>query len=436
MTPLTSIVALLALPLTLALAAVAPAGSRADGPSAEELLALARARVIGARPNTTNAGTLRASGTMKVQQVPLEGKYTELHHAVGRGRIGWTFPGYGETVEGCDAGVHYEASPMGVDLRRGWRGAAALRMLALRRFVPWQTVYESAVLAGSETLEGERCHRIELAPKRPEDVGLDAPGADEARPKPDVWYVGADSLLVHRIDMQVSVPNRGAGTLALGFGDWRMVQGILVPYRTTRTMHGFTMVAQADIVELDVELEDAVFAAPEAVRKELGLPPAAAALTEPTWTVVELTVQPTVTVRTEVAPAEISRTLAALLPEVVRYVGEVGGEVAGPPFTRYHGEKDGKLDLEVGVPVRKGVEGRGRIQASTLPGGRAVTGDHVGEYHRLTETHAKLAAWLAEHGEVASGGVWEVYWTDPGLEPDRSKWRTQLVQPLNGRKAE
>ena len=41
MTPLTSIVALLALPLTLALAAVAPAGSRADGPSAEELLALA-----------------------------------------------------------------------------------------------------------------------------------------------------------------------------------------------------------------------------------------------------------------------------------------------------------------------------------------------------------------------------------------------------------
>ena len=33
---------------------------------------------------------------------------------------------------------------------------------------------------------------------------------------------------------------------------------------------------------------------------------------------------------------------------------------------------------------------------------------------------------VAERG----GGAWEVYWTDPGVVPDSSKWRTQLFMPI------
>jgi hypothetical protein len=31
---------------------------------------------------------------------------------------------------------------------------------------------------------------------------------------------------------------------------------------------------------------------------------------------------------------------------------------------------------------------------------------------------------------VADGGPWEIYWTDPGLERDPAKWRTEIVQPV------
>ena len=27
-------------------------------------------------------------------------------------------------------------------------------------------------------------------------------------------------------------------------------------------------------------------------------------------------------------------------------------------------------------------------------------------------------------------GQWEIYWTDPGLEPDPAKWRTQIFFPV------
>jgi len=47
----------------------------------------------------------------------------------------------------------------------------------------------------------------------------------------------------------------------------------------------------------------------------------------------------------------------------------------------------------------------------------------------LGETHEKIQAYMKEHGLVARGACWEEYWTDPGMEPDSSKWRTRVVWP-------
>ena len=86
--------------------------------------------------------------------------------------------------------------------------------------------------------------------------------------------------------------------------------------------------------------------------------------------------------------------------------------------------------MEAGIPVKAAITGRGRIQAGELPAGKVVSAWHLGPYHKLQESYGKLEAWLKEHKHSSRGGAWEIYWTDPGLEPDQRKWCTQILWPI------
>jgi effector-binding domain-containing protein len=41
-----------------------------------------------------------------------------------------------------------------------------------------------------------------------------------------------------------------------------------------------------------------------------------------------------------------------------------------------------------------------------------------------------IQAWLEENARCVAGSPWEVYATDPGAEPDVSKWVTEVYYPL------
>ena len=58
-----------------------------------------------------------------------------------------------------------------------------------------------------------------------------------------------------------------------------------------------------------------------------------------------------------------------------------------------------------------------------------VAADGSSAPQRVVASEA-LDRWCAEHGRRAAGPNWEVYWTDPGREPDPAKWRTEVLKPL------
>ena len=138
------------------------------------------------------------------------------------------------------------------------------------------------------------------------------------------------------------------------------------------------------------------------------------------------------TVRLEIDATRVSESLAVALTEVVRAITEQGGEMTGPPFSRYHSidPETQRIDLEAGIPVKAPIEASGRVKPSELPGGRAAMTWHVGSYHQLQQSYDRLEAWIGEQELEPRGGFWEVYWTDPGLEPDPSSWRTQIFWPV------
>jgi effector-binding domain-containing protein len=140
--------------------------------------------------------------------------------------------------------------------------------------------------------------------------------------------------------------------------------------------------------------------------------------------------QHVVSIRIQCHVAELGAILSEILPEVWRYVRNNGVAPVGPPFTRYHGFSDDRVDIEGGLPIGKPLPGEGRIIAGVLPGGSVAATVHTGPYDKLPDAHDALHEWIEQNKKDSAGPQWEVYWTDPGLEPNPEKWKTELMWPV------
>ncbi len=151
---------------------------------------------------------------------------------------------------------------------------------------------------------------------------------------------------------------------------------------------------------------------------------------KPEFETTQLEARPIVGIRTTVAMSEIGKVMGTLFGEVYGYVQRNGGQAAGMPLAIYYSPPGDTVDLECAIPVASPMAGAGRVQAGELPAGTAATAAHVGPYEALSRTWAGLMAWMESQGLEGAGAPWEVYVTDPGAEPDQSKWRTDIFFPV------
>ena len=152
--------------------------------------------------------------------------------------------------------------------------------------------------------------------------------------------------------------------------------------------------------------------------------------------------QPYVAIRARVTMAELGG-LGARFGEVFGWLGARGLAPAGAPFFKYNViDMMRELEVEAGVPVAATVDGDDHVVSGVLPAGRYATVTHVGHPSELMEVTKALLEWATAQGlrwdvSAADGGErWgsrlEIYLTDPGEEPDMSKWQTQLAFRLAG----
>ncbi|MBX3463645.1 MAG: GyrI-like domain-containing protein [Planctomycetes bacterium] len=332
---------------------------------------------------------------------------------------------WGAMEKGLHGDVVWEIDPqMGAKVLRGDAAAASRRYFAMLRGDDPRRLYRRIEKTGSEVLTGEEVTVLRMTTDD-----------DHA----DTWYVAADGT-VARIDTALPAPESADAAFGMrdlmdaqiSFADWQQVDGRRYPKRRILAMGKARVISTWETVAFGDAIAPAKFALPEAVAKLKNAPlqPASDADGKATWQVVERQAQPVASIRVRVKASEIGTQLAILLPEVAMHLNAVGAQPAGPPFSRHHGQKDGEVDLEAGMPVQKPFEEKGRVKNGELPAGKAVTGWHVGPYDKLTLAHEALAAHLAGNKMKARGGVWEVYWTDPGMVPDPAKWKTQLFAPI------
>lgn len=135
--------------------------------------------------------------------------------------------------------------------------------------------------------------------------------------------------------------------------------------------------------------------------------------------------------------------LPPLMPRVFAWLRERDVPAAGPPFWKYNVIDMARLlEVEVGVPVTAAADGDDRVLAGVLPAGRYVTVRHTGHPDGLIDVIASLLEWARQEDlswdmtNTPAGERWrarlEIYETDPAVEPDMTKWTTQLAFRLSG----
>ena len=144
----------------------------------------------------------------------------------------------------------------------------------------------------------------------------------------------------------------------------------------------------------------------------------------------QLDAQPILGIRTTTGMDKIAQIMGPLFGEVYGYIQAQGQRPAGMPLTIYHSMDGNTVELECALPVASPMAGAGRIQPGELPCGTMASITHMGPYDDLPATWAALTEWMQSEGLEAGGAPWEVYVTDPGAEPDKSKWRTDIFFPV------
>lgn len=139
--------------------------------------------------------------------------------------------------------------------------------------------------------------------------------------------------------------------------------------------------------------------------------------------------KPTLSIRSRTSIQGLPKLLGESYGKIAGYLAELGEEPAGAPFAAYHNMDLHDLDVEIGFPVAKAVQGRGEIQASQIPGGKLGYALHTGRYADITPAYDALTQFVKDQGYEPTGVSYEFYLNDPGETP-QEQLQTQIVFPL------
>ncbi len=145
---------------------------------------------------------------------------------------------------------------------------------------------------------------------------------------------------------------------------------------------------------------------------------------------VDATPMKVVTMKVSCAPQDITKTLGETYGKIMMFNKKAKVKQAGPVFAIYTNYTDTKVDIEAGgivdaLPTKLD----SGINAYETSHTKALKVSYFGGYNSMYPFHMGISEWLKKNGKDEHAPRWELYITDPGMEPDSTKWQTDIVIP-------
>lgn len=131
--------------------------------------------------------------------------------------------------------------------------------------------------------------------------------------------------------------------------------------------------------------------------------------------------------RQEVKVANMQQFYATNLGQLFGKVQAGGVEMDGMPcglFFRMD-QRDGMVDMAAAIPIKQAVSISG-ADSYAIDAKRGLQIDYLGDYQGVSAAHTAMSEYLRDRGYLQDHPVIEEYVTDPGTEPDPSKWLTRV----------
>lgn len=147
-------------------------------------------------------------------------------------------------------------------------------------------------------------------------------------------------------------------------------------------------------------------------------------------TVTNVPARRLVVLRGRVPIEQLTQVIPHRIAETAAWVGKNGGWIGAPMAIVGSPDEDDVVDLDVGWPVAEQVDPQAPFEVVTHPPTRAVVHRHIGPGENVHQTYALLERAMAAAGLRPTAPPRESYETDPAQEPDREKWVTEIVWPV------
>lgn len=129
--------------------------------------------------------------------------------------------------------------------------------------------------------------------------------------------------------------------------------------------------------------------------------------------------------------SNFSNDLGENYGKIVTYMTENNIEQGGMPLTQWLTfEESGNSIYTAGIPVAPDTKPGPAMEIVTIPAGNAFKYIHKGAYDATEAAHESINKYMYSTGNTPIGAPWEIYVTDPGMEPDTSKWVTEIWYPI------
>lgn len=150
-------------------------------------------------------------------------------------------------------------------------------------------------------------------------------------------------------------------------------------------------------------------------------------MSEPT--LVNLTPMPFAYLTRECEMDDIGETVKATFAKLWAALAQAKTSAAGPPMARYRQTPEGRVMVDLGVPVREDVLASMRaagLSTGLTTGGLAMRAMHEGAFDTLRDTYGVLIAAIRKTGRAPSEEMWERYYG----RPDGDDVSTEVLWPL------
>lgn len=139
--------------------------------------------------------------------------------------------------------------------------------------------------------------------------------------------------------------------------------------------------------------------------------------------------QPVLAIRTRTSVEKLPEEIGKAYGQIMEYLKEVGQGPVEVPYCAYYNLDMEDLDVEMGFPVVKGLEGKGNIVSTEIPAGKQVSCLFKGPYKDMEGPYNAMAKWLNENGHTPTGVSYEFYYNSP-MDVPESELLTKIVFPI------